>query len=76
MMRVMALLAFATTLTACSGSSRVDDLVPGWANPPPSMETPRHAQRAKLDELPEKSQDRTDARAVPKPPGTQSPSEE
>jgi hypothetical protein len=76
MMRVMTLLAFATTLTGCSGSSRVDDLVPGWANPPSSTEAPRHAQRAKRDDPQEKSQDRTDARAVPKPPSMQSPSEE
>jgi len=35
MIRLAALLIFGTVLTACSGSNRVADFVPAWANTAP-----------------------------------------
>jgi hypothetical protein len=35
MMRLAVLSIVAVMLAACSGSSRVDGVVPGWANPSP-----------------------------------------
>jgi hypothetical protein len=34
MMRIVAFLIFGALLAACSGSSRLEDIVPGWANTP------------------------------------------
>jgi hypothetical protein len=36
MMRIVIWLLFGTLLAACSGSNRVEDIVPAWANTPPS----------------------------------------
>jgi hypothetical protein len=34
MMRIVAVSVFAALLAACSGSNRVEDIVPAWANTP------------------------------------------
>ena len=36
MMRTVGLLVVAPLLAACSGSNRVEGMLPGWANTPPS----------------------------------------
>jgi hypothetical protein len=43
MMRIVALLIFAALLAACSGSNRVEDFVPGWANTPPRRPATQYA---------------------------------
>jgi hypothetical protein len=43
MMRIGALLIFAALLAACSGSNRVEDIVPGWANTPPRRPATQYA---------------------------------
>jgi hypothetical protein len=43
MMRIVALLIFGALLAACSGSSRVEDIVPGWANTPPRRPATQYA---------------------------------
>ena len=44
MMRILVLSICGTLLAACSGSNRVEDLVPAWANMPP-RQTPQYAAR-------------------------------
>jgi hypothetical protein len=44
MMRILVLSICGTLLAACSGSNRVEDLVPAWANTSPST-TPQYATR-------------------------------
>jgi hypothetical protein len=44
-MRLMAIFLFAALLAGCSGSSRVEDVVPAWANTPPPHSTTQHAAR-------------------------------
>jgi hypothetical protein len=43
MMRIVALLIFGALLAACSGSSRVEDILPGWANTPPHRPATQYA---------------------------------
>jgi hypothetical protein len=43
MMRIAALSIFGALLSACSGSSRVEDIVPGWANTPPRRPAMQYA---------------------------------
>ncbi len=43
MMRIVALLIFGALLSACSGSSRVEDIVPGWVNTPPRRPATQYA---------------------------------
>ena len=43
MMRIVALLIFSALLAACSGSNRVEDIVPGWANTPPRRPVTQYA---------------------------------
>src|SRR5260370_41983681 len=43
MMRIVALLIFGALLGACSGSSRVEDIVPGWVNTPPRRPATQYA---------------------------------
>jgi hypothetical protein len=44
MMRILVFSICGTLLAACSGSNRVEDLVPAWANTPPRP-TPHYAAR-------------------------------
>jgi hypothetical protein len=44
-MRLMAILLFAALIAGCSGSSRVEDVVPAWANTPPPHSATQHAAR-------------------------------
>jgi hypothetical protein len=59
MVRVALLLAGGILLTACSGSNRAEDILPAWANSPPSSATHyvtqrKHAEaRSKPDTLPQ-----------------------
>jgi hypothetical protein len=39
MMRIVVWLIFGTLLAACSGSNRVEDILPAWANTPPPPAT-------------------------------------
>jgi hypothetical protein len=43
MMRIVALLIFGAMLAACSGSSRIEEIVPGWANKPPQRPATQYA---------------------------------
>jgi hypothetical protein len=43
MMRIVALLIFGALLGACSGSNRVEAIVPGWANTPPRRPATQYA---------------------------------
>ena len=45
MMRLAAVLLSAVALTSCSSSSRVDGIVPDWANPPAHSGTSTGATR-------------------------------
>jgi hypothetical protein len=70
MMRIVALLIFGALLAACSGSNRVEDIVPAWANTPPPSATRYVAQkkhvegRSKPDTKPQE-EPRTQAAAGP-----------
>jgi hypothetical protein len=44
-MRLAAILVFTALLAGCSGSSRVEDIVPAWANTPPPHPASQHAAR-------------------------------
>jgi hypothetical protein len=43
MMRILVVSIFAALLANCSGSTRVEDIVPGWANTPPRGPAVRYA---------------------------------
>lgn len=45
MMRIVVMSVFAALLAACSGSSRVEDIVPAWANTPPHPATQYTARK-------------------------------
>jgi hypothetical protein len=49
MMRIVAVFIFAMLLAACSGSDRVEGIVPGWANTPPPSPVHHTAHRSQLD---------------------------
>jgi len=49
LMRVVAPVIFAILLAACSGSSRVEDIIPGWANTPPRAATQYVTRKRQLD---------------------------
>ncbi len=49
MMRIVVLLIFGTLLAACSGSSRVEDIVPAWANTPQPSATHYVAQKKHVE---------------------------
>jgi hypothetical protein len=49
MMRIVALLIFGTLLAACSGSNRVEDIVPAWANTPPRPATHYMAHKKQVE---------------------------
>jgi hypothetical protein len=69
-MRLVVAVTFATLLVACSGSNRVEDIVPAWANTPPPGPSPQYTAR---------KQERAKPPAAPqeaKKPEAQSPSEE
>lgn len=76
MVRVALLLAGGILLTACSGSNRVEDILPAWANSPPSSATyyvtqRRHAEaRSNPDALPQ-AEART--QGPPGPPEAEKP---
>jgi hypothetical protein len=44
-MRLAAILVFTALLAGCSGSSRVEDVLPAWANTPPPHPATQHAAR-------------------------------
>jgi hypothetical protein len=44
MMRVAVLLMFVFAVAGCSGSSRVENIVPAWANSPSDAGAPRAAR--------------------------------
>jgi len=44
-MRIVAILVFTALLAGCSASSRLEDVVPAWANTPPPHPAARHAAR-------------------------------
>jgi hypothetical protein len=46
MMRVAVLLMLALTVAGCSGSSRVENIVPAWANSPSDAGAPRATRQA------------------------------
>ena len=49
MMRIVALFIFAAILSACSGSDRVEGVVPAWANTPQQPVVPYSARRAHVE---------------------------
>jgi hypothetical protein len=44
-MRIVAILVFTALLAGCSASSRLEDVVPAWANTPPPHLAAQHAAR-------------------------------
>jgi hypothetical protein len=76
MVRVALLLGGGILLTACSGSNRAEDILPAWANSPPSSATHyvtqrRHAEaRSKPDTLP---QAEAQTQGPPGPPEAEKP---
>jgi hypothetical protein len=44
-MRIVAILVFTALLAGCSASSRLEDVVPAWANTPPPHPAAHHARR-------------------------------
>src|SRR5262245_29173488 len=71
-MAVVAVLIVATLLAACSGSSRVEHVVPAWANTPTRPALQFAAGKARADD-----RGKSDAEPQPaKPPPAQSHSEE
>lgn len=71
-MRVVAISVLAILLAACSGSDRVERIVPGWANTP-ARPAPQYAARKN------RAEDQSQPVAEPqpaKPPGVQHHSEE
>jgi hypothetical protein len=49
MTRIVVLSILGTLLAACSGSNRVEDIVPAWANTPPRPATQYVAQKKQLE---------------------------
>jgi hypothetical protein len=49
-MRIVAILVFTALLAGCSASSRVEDIVPAWANTPPPHPATQHPARRNLPE--------------------------
>jgi hypothetical protein len=49
MMRIVAASTFAALLAACSGSDRVEGVVPAWANPPPQSAVEYSARRTHVE---------------------------
>jgi hypothetical protein len=45
MMRMALLISFGTLLAACSGSNRLEDIIPRWANSPPPHPAPQYVTR-------------------------------
>src|SRR6266516_8088313 len=43
MMRILVVAIFGALLAACSGSNRLEDIVPGWANTPPRRPATQYA---------------------------------
>ena len=73
-MPVVAVLIVATLLAACSGSSRVEHVVPAWANTPtrPAPQFAAGAGKTRADD-----RGKSDAEPLPvKPPPAQGHSEE
>ena len=73
MTRLVASLIFGALLAGCSGSNRVEGIVPTWANAqPPRGEAPQHRARESRVEAPttprtEPSTPRTEPQAANKP---------
>jgi hypothetical protein len=44
-MRLVAISVLTALLAGCSGSSRLEDVVPAWANTPPPQPATQHAAR-------------------------------
>ena len=49
MMRIVAVFIFTALLAACSGSDRIEGIVPGWANTSPHTTTQYTARKNHLD---------------------------
>ena len=47
MMRLVIFWLFGTVLAACSGSGRVEEVLPRWANTPSHSETPQYEAHKK-----------------------------
>jgi hypothetical protein len=62
MLRIVVISVLTALLAACSGSSRVEDIVPAWANTPPHPATQYSARKTQVQE--------------PKKPEAPNPSEE
>ena len=79
-MPVIAVLIVATLLAACSGSSRVEHVVPAWANTPTRPAPQVVAGRPRADDrgtrAPEPQQAKPPEPQPAKPSGVQSHSEE
>src|SRR5262245_40181607 len=58
--RLLAILVVGGSLTGCSASSRVEDIVPSWANTPPRQAMPQH-QRTEARKPDAKPQELTTA---------------
>ena len=53
MVRLAASMIVGALIAACSGSNRVDEVVPRWVNPPPPRAgTPQHETRGKQRGVP------------------------
>jgi hypothetical protein len=48
MVRIVVMSVLAALLAACSGSSRVEDIVPAWANTPPHPATQYSARKTQV----------------------------
>jgi hypothetical protein len=79
-MPVVAVLIVATLLAACSGSSRVEQVVPAWANTPARPAPQVAAGKPRPDDRSAPATDpqpaKPPAAQSPKPPGVQGHSEE
>jgi hypothetical protein len=50
MIRIALVFSFGTLLAACSGSSRVENILPGWANTPPPPATQYMTHKRQLED--------------------------
>ena len=70
--RVLAILVVGGLLTGCSASSRVEDIVPSWANTPPRQAMPQYQLKEERSKPDAKPQERT-AAAKPQERATTAP---
>ena len=81
MVRIIVMSVLAALLAACSGSSRVEDVVPAWANTPPHPATPYSARKNQVQgrgplAAEQRASPAAEPQQEPKKPAAANPSEE